>query len=324
MAARATALDWISLLRLPNHATVVADVAAGYLVAAGMRGDLGWPGPEAWWAIAAGVALYAAGMVLNDAYDLETDRTERPERPLPRGAITCSTAFAAGGLLLVVGAAAAVGAAFAAASPWPACVGAGLVLAIWSYDSALKSTAMGPVAMGICRALAWLLGLTAGGGPHGPQWLLPLGMGTYVAGITIFARDEALTMRTSTRDGAARGPDRLTLHLGAAVMAIGLVLSAVPVWRLFGGAMPLPGTILPVSNWLLLWGIISASILVRSLPALVSPAPARIQAAVGNAILSIITLDAIHVLAECGERWAFVILSLLVVPVVGRRLVPPT
>jgi hypothetical protein len=30
------------------------------------------------------------------------------------------------------------------------------------------------------------------------------------------------------------------------------------------------------------------------------------------------------VLAECGERWAFVILSLLVVPVVGRRLVPPT
>jgi hypothetical protein len=149
-------------------------------------------------------------------------------------------------------------------------------------------------------------------------------MGPYVAGITIFARDEALTVRASATEGDARGPHHLTLRLGAAVMAAGLVLSSVPVWRLFGGDMPLPGTALPVSNWLLLWGIISASILVRSLPALVSPAPAPIQAAVGNAILSIITLDAIHVLAECGERWAFVILSLLVVPVVGRRLVPPT
>lgn len=324
MAARATALDWIRLLRLPNHATVVADVAAGYLVAAGLRGDLAWPGPEAWWAVGAGVALYAAGMVLNDAYDLDVDRMERPERPLPRGVIARSTAFAVGGVLLVVGAAAACGAAFASASPWPAFVGVGLVLAIWSYDSGLKATAWGPVAMGICRALAWLLGLTAGGGPHGPQWLLPLGMGTYVAGITIFARDEALAVRASESESAARGPDRLTLRLGAAVMAAGLVLSAVPVWRLFGGDMPLPGTALPVSNWLLLWGIISASILVRSLPALVSPAPASIQAAVGNAILSIITLDAILVLAECGERWAFVILSLLVVPVVGRRLVPPT
>jgi len=324
MAARATTLDWIRLLRLPNHATVVADVAAGYLVAAGLRGDLAWPGPEAWWAIGAGVALYAAGMVnaLEDECDI--DRTERPERPLPRGVITRSTAFAAGGILLVVGVAAACGAAFASASPWPAFVGAGLVLAIWSYDSGLKATGWGPVAMGICRALAWLLGLTAGGGPDGPQWLLPLGMGTYVAGITTFARDEALTVRGPGPERAARGPDRLTLRLGAAVMAAGLVLSAMPVWRLFRDAMPLPGTSLPVSNWLLLWGIISASILVRSFPALVSPSPAPIQAAVGNAILSIITLDAIHVLAECGERWAFVILSLLVVPVVGRRLVPPT
>jgi len=63
---------------------------------------------------------------------------------------------------------------------------------------------------------------------------------------------------------------------------------------------------------------------VRVVPALVSPTPASIRAAVGNAILSIITLDAILVLAECGERWALVILSLLAVAVVGRRVVPPT
>ena len=321
--ARATAIDWLRLARLPNHATVVADVAAGFLVAAGLRGAIQWPPPAAWWAIGAAVALYAAGMVLNDAYDLDLDRVERPERPLPRGAIAPATAFAVGGLLLAVGVAAACASAFVAGSPWPAFVGAGLVLAIWAYDAILKPTVWGPVAMGTCRALAWLLGMTAAGGPHGSQWLLPVGMGAYVAGITLFARDEAVSEADA---GATRAPgaDRWTLRLGAAVMVAGLALAAGPVWQRAGSGARLPGTPLSAGNWLLLWGIISGSILVRALPALAAPAPARIQAAVGNAILSIITLDAILVLAECGERWAIAILSLLVVAVVGRRVVPPT
>lgn len=321
MAATATAVDWLRLLRLPNHATVVADVTAGFLVAAGMRGAIDWPPPAAWWAIAAAVALYGAGMVLNDAYDLELDRRERPERPLPRGAISPAAAFAVGGFLLALGAAAACGAAAVAGSPWPAFVGAGLVAAIWAYDARLKSTPAGPVAMGTCRALAWLLGMTAAGGPHAAQWLLPVGMGTYVAGITLVARDEAVPADAQPGTPAA---DVWTIRLGAAVMLVGLAVAAGPVWSLAGSDTRLPGTPLPAGNWLLLWSIIAGSILVRVVPALVSPTPAGIQAAVGNAILSIITLDAILVLAECGERWALVILSLLAVAVVGRRVVPPT
>lgn len=317
----AATVDWLRLLRVPNHATVVADVAAGFLVAAGMRGPLDWPPPAAWWAIGAAVALYGAGMVLNDAYDLELDRRERPERPLPRGAISPAAAFTAGGLLLALGAAAACGTAAAADAPWPAFVGAGLVAAIWAYDARLKSSPAGPLAMGVCRALAWLLGMTAAGGPHGSQWLLPVGMGTYVAGVTLVARDEALPEPGAA--GAA-GADVWTLRLGAAVMLVGLALAAGPVWSLAGSGARLPGTPLPAGNWLLLWSIIAASILLRLVPALVSPAPARIQAAVGNAILSIITLDAILVLAACGEPWTLVILSLLAVAVVGRRVVPPT
>lgn len=317
----ATAVDWLRLLRVPNHATVVADVAAGFLVAAGMRGGLDWPPPAAWWAIGAAVALYGAGMVLNDAYDLELDRRERPERPLPRGTISPAAAFTAGGLLLALGAAAACGAAAVAGTPWPAFVGAGLVVAIWAYDARLKSTPAGPVAMGICRALAWLLGMTAAGGPHGSQWLLPVGMGTYVAGVTLVARDEALP---EPGQPGAPSADVWTLRLGAAVMLVGLAVAAGPVWALAGRGARLPGTPLPAGNWLLLWSIIAASILVRVVPALVAPAPNRIQAAVGNAILSIITLDAILVLAACGEQWALVILSLLAVAVVGRRVVPPT
>ncbi len=313
MPTSATALAWLRLLRLPNHATVVADVLAGFLIASGVRGMPGWPPPACWWAIGAALALYAAGMVLNDAYDLGIDRVERPERPLPRGLIAPATAFAVGGLLLAIGTVAAVGAAWTAASPWPALVGGLLMLAVWAYDAHLKPTALGPFVMGSCRGLAWLLGMTAAGGPHGSQWLIPAGMGTYVAGITLFARDEAAA--------AARAA---TLRFGAALMVAGLALAAGPVWQQAGAGQRLPGTPLPAVTWLLLWGIISTSVLVRALPALVSPQPARIQAAVGNAILSIITLDAILVLASCGERWSIAVLALLAVAVVGRQVAPTT
>ena len=40
--------------------------------------------------------------------------------------------------------------------------------------------------------------------------------------------------------------------------------------------------------------------------------------------MSIITLDAVLVLAACGEQWAVVVLALLAPFLLGRRLVSPT
>jgi hypothetical protein len=56
----------------------------------------------------------------------------------------------------------------------------------------------------------------------------------------------------------------------------------------------------------------------------VVPEPARVRQAVGNAIMSIITLDAVLVLAARGEAWALVVLALLGWFWFGRQLVPPT
>ena len=304
--------DWLRLVRLPNHATAVADVLAGFLVCSGMRA-LDWPPAACWLAIVASVCFYAAGMVLNDVYDVALDRQERPERPLPRGAIGLRRAAAVGSGLLAAGSAAACATAVVSGSPWPAFVGAALTAAVWAYDRHAKSTPLGPAVMGGCRALNWLLGMTAAGGPAGlPQWLIPLGMGTYVAGITVYARDEAVRSRTAT------------LLCGMILMLGGLVLAAGHVWLPARSLSMLGGAPLPVTTWLALWGIIGASILARAAAALVDPAPGRVQAAVGNAIMSIITLDAVLVLASCGERWAVVVLLLLAFFVFGRRLVPPT
>lgn len=314
-----TFLAWLRLLRLPNHATAVADVLAGFLVCSGPR-PLDWLPPASWLAISASLCFYAAGMVLNDVFDVERDRDERPERPLPSGAIALATASRAGHALLTLGAVAASATAFVARTPWPALVGAALTAAIWFYDRRAKATALGPAVMGSCRSLNWLLGMTAAGGPHAPhEWLAPLGMGLYVAGITLFARDEAGRSRART------------LGLAAGIMVAGLVTAALHPWLTaqirtgehwdVGGPWLAGGRL---SMWLVLWAILSTSILTRAVAAITDPTPGRVRLAVGNAIMSIVTLDAALVLAACGAQWAIVILCLLPVFLAGRRLVSPT
>ena len=309
----ATLLAWIRLLRLPNHATAVADVLAGFLIASHARA-VTWPPAPLWWAVAAGLCFYAAGVVLNDVFDLELDRRERPERPLPSGQIGVGAAAAAGyGLLTLAGVCACV-AAFLSGHPAVALVGAALTGAIWIYDRHAKGTAFGPAVMGSCRSLNWLLGMTAAGGPTAPhEWLIPIGMGLYVAGITLFARDEA---------GRSRGA---TLLVATLVMLSGLAVAGAHTWlmvRSGGGADWLRADRL--RPWLALWAVLGGSILLRNLLAILDPSSGRVRTAVGNAIMSIITLDAVLVLAACGEQWAIAVIVLLAPFLLGRRLVPPT
>ena len=284
-------LPWLRLMRLPNLATAAADSLAGYLVVSGLQA-VQWPPAACLLAVLASLGFYAAGMVLNDVYDVAIDRAERPERPLPSGAIAVRRAAAVGNLLMAVGAAAACGAAFVANTPWPAFVGATLTVAIWLYDRHAKATPLGPAVMGACRGLNWLLGMTAVGGPTAVhQWAIPLGMAIYVA--------------------------------GAVTMAVGLAVAAGFVWLPLRDGVARVAT-LPAPTWLMLWGILSASVILRAIQAVASPSIPRVRAAVGNAIMAIITLDAVLVLAACGERWAIVVICLLAWFLLGRRLVPPT
>jgi 4-hydroxybenzoate polyprenyltransferase len=308
-----TLLAWLRLLRIPNHATAAADVLAGGLVISQPR-VVDWPPAGILWAMAAGISFYAGGMVLNDVFDLEIDRRERPERPLPSGAIDVRLAAAVGQVLLAVGGVCSCLAAFVSGHPEVALVGALLTTAVWIYDRHAKSTPFGPAVMGSCRSLNWLLGMTAAGGPTLPyHWLLPIGMGLYAAGVTLFARNEA---------GRTRG--RL-LVAATLVIAAGLAAAATQTWLMAaaggGGTWLREGRL---TSWFALWGMLSASILGRNLFAALDPSPFRVQAAVGNCIMSIITLDAVLVLAACGESWSVVVLSLLVPFVIGRQLVPPT
>jgi len=306
-------LAWLRIVRIPNLATAAADALAGYLVIAGLR-ELAWPPAACGFAVAAVIALYAAGIVFNDVCDAELDRRERPERPLPSGMIDPRAAAMAAAGLGMAGLIMAGGASYQIDSPWPAVVAFVLAACVWAYDRHAKATAFGPVVMGACRSLAWLVGMTAAGGPDElHEWLIPVGMGLYVAGITLYARDEAATSR------------RTTLSFASAVVVVGLIVAAGFVWLPERGPIELAaGAPMEIRTWLLLWGVIATSIVARFVVGIGDPEPERVRFAVGNAIMSIITLDAVLVLAACGERWAIVVLCLLSWFLFFKRLVPPT
>jgi 4-hydroxybenzoate polyprenyltransferase len=101
-----TLRGYLELVRLPNVFTAMADVAMGFLFT---RADF-LPGEDGWLLgllLAASSLLYAAGVVLNDVFDLEVDAVERPHRPLPSGRVSPAVARWLGWELLVVGLAAA-------------------------------------------------------------------------------------------------------------------------------------------------------------------------------------------------------------------------
>jgi hypothetical protein len=286
---------YLDLMRLPNVFTAMADVAMGFLFI--HSADWRW---DAWWdswtlalLMAASSLLYISGVVLNDVFDLETDRRERPERPLPSGRIALDAARRLGWRLLVFGVLLGTAAGFFVGHFWPGAVAALLATAILIYDAWLKRTPLGPLAMGACRTLNVLLGFSALDVPlRAEHWLVAGGIGIYVTGVTWFARREASES------------SRPQLAMSTAVMALGIAMLAwLPSWSDRVQVLP--------QNWLLLVGVLGMLIVWRCLWAVIEPIPARVRTAVAQCVLSIVMLDAVACYAVRGVAWAAMILLLL-------------
>lgn len=305
-------MPWLRLARIPNVFTAVADVAMGVLFVNGSFSPFVWFA----WIACSSACLYTGGMVLNDVFDIERDRRERPARPLPAGAISLRQAGLVGVGLLVAGVAAAVAAGWLAENAAPgqgrrtAGIAVCLALAIVAYDAATKQSWLGPVNMGLCRALNVLLGMSVPGSAMGPgpyagfdlsQIAVCLGLGTYVSGITWFARDEA------------RPRFRLPLVVGILLMLLGLSLLASFPWL----APFAEGTRQVSFAWRGIWPltvfVLGLSIIRRCVIAAMHATPQHVQMAVKHGISSLIVLDAAVALAVCDSVvWPIAVLSLLV------------
>lgn len=277
---------------------------AGAAVAGAFEVDAG----ESWQPLimlmVASVMLYEAGMVLNDWFDIEQDRRQRPGRPIPSGRIAPGTALSVGLFLLSGGIFVTFLTGWLIHSSTPAVVGFLLALSVVAYDGGLKKWWCGPLVMGICRMLNVLLGASLVLSWQSAPWLVAVAIGTYTVGLTWFARSEA---QTSTRH-----------HLGVgtflALAGLGLV-----------AMLPLVSNILlPWGPWALLWIGIIGWVASACWRALGDPSPPLVQAGVIRMIVLFVVIDAVLCLARVGPGIALVILSLLIPMRLASRWAPMT
>lgn len=178
--------SYLQLLRAPLAATAVSNAWVGGALAGGEA-------PLGAWALVglASVALYWAGMVLNDVFDRERDAHLFPKRPLPSGRISVAAAATLGAGLLLGGVGLAAGAGALAGRPlWGLGAGAAVALAILGYDGLLKRWRHpGALVMGSCRALNAGLGVVVLGGDLGSPlgWGYAAFLGLYVYALTVFS-----------------------------------------------------------------------------------------------------------------------------------------
>ena len=305
---------YLELVRLPNIFTAMADVAMGFLFVRAIAGPrdtlvLGL-------LIGASSLLYASGVVLNDVFDLPFDTRWRPERPLPSGRVSPAVARWIGWESLLLGVALGWGAALFTGHLRPGIVAAVLAGCIVAYNAALKRTPAGPLVMGLCRMLNVLLGMSVAVDPisgaaaawGAENWIVAGGIGTYIVGVTWFARTEA------------RGSSRLHLSMATAVMLSGVALLAcLPLF-----SDRLPGIQRDPLHWCLLMALLGLLIGWRSIWAVVEPVRHRVQTAVRQFILSLVVIDAAVCFAARGTAAAVTILLLLVPAIYFGRWIEST
>jgi 4-hydroxybenzoate polyprenyltransferase len=281
---------YLQLVRPPNLFTAAADVVAGFLFIGG-----GWQQIDRVILLSlCSMCLYAAGVTLNDARDVERDRVDRPERPIPSGRVTPPAALHLIFWLFVAGLVCA-----AMISSRQVAVAVALVAAILLYNSPLKATPVAPAVMGLCRALNLTLGMTALDNPITVVHLLPIAvMWLYITAVTAFARTEA---RPSNRG-----------RLAAATVGASLAVASL------AGLC----AILPTPSWhfLLPVAALTATIALIGARAARTGTPRDVQRAVTAMIVLLIAFDACIATAGRGLI-AGVIVAVFFIPVwwLGRR-----
>ena len=227
--------------------------------------------------------FYIAGMYLNDAFDRELDARERPERPIPAGAVSARTVFAAGFGLLAAGWLILLGLCYGTTdgAGWRLPV-IGLLLAgaIVLYDVWHKANPLSPVLMGICRMLVYIGAALAAASTLPADVALAAAVALcYLIGLTYAAKQE-------------------TLKRVANLWPLGFL--AVPaLYALWVAASGVAGLVAALA--FLAWGGYALSFLLRE--------RADIPRAVVSLIAGICLLDAVFVVGAGHDLLALVALA---------------
>ena len=232
----------------------------------------------------ASVFLYAGGVVLNDVFDVEIDRAERPERPIPSNLIPFKRAAFYGAVLLLLG----IVLAFTVNATC-GIIAFSLALAILSYDAfAKKHPFFGPLNMGICRGLNLLLGMAILVNFSYIEFIfVPI---VYIAAITMISR------------GEVHGNNKKSIAFAGLLYAIVLaaIITLLTIHQM---------NLLVALPFLALFGFLIFRPLINAFRV---NSPENIKNAVKTGVISLVVMDACIVVGF--STWWLGLLTLLLLP----------
>jgi len=281
--------QYLLLVRLPNVFTAPPDIAAGYFATVAPAAADGIH--LAALMISSGL-LYIAGIVLNDYFDIEIDRKERPFRPLPSGSVSKKTAA-----IIALSALALANTISFAVGPASLAVSLALSATIIAYDYRLKHTALGPLAMGGSRFLNVILGastaipaalLVGDATPFAMAIFAASSLLVYVVAITMLSRREVGNEKPST------------ISFSIVFILIGAV-AVIGMWSLQLAFM--------------INLIVFTAIILVTLRQHIASKTLSVQKAVRNMVLLIIILDSVFVSGTAGFAYGLATL-LFIMPAV--------
>lgn len=285
-------LAHLRLMRPANIITAVADILAGFAIAGAAAGLIAL-GADAGssplfaallWLCLSTVGLYGGGIVFNDVFDAELDCKERPERPIPSGLASVTSATTLAVILLAAG----IGAAFMVSLPSGIIAATVASLAVL-YDIWGKHQSwFGPINMGLCRGGNLLLGASAVPAALGNVWLLGLIPVVYIAAVTTVSRGE---VHGGNRPALAGGA---VLYVAVLATLAGLAVITPGGWQSTPFALLLAALVFPP--------------LARAWKTL---EPRLVGKAVKAGVLSLIVLNSALASIFAGWQYGIMVLALL-------------
>ncbi len=277
---------YLRLARLANLPTAAADILAGLVIATFFSEVelVHIPIRSIVYLVFSSVFLYAGGVVLNDVFDFELDKVERPERPIPSGVVSLRSAAIFGVILILLG----VVLAFFV-HQLSGIIALVLAFSIVLYDAlSKKHDFFGPVNMGLCRGLNLILGMSVFGLVN--EWWYALVHLIYIFAITLISR------------GEVHGNNKNHIIWAG-------ILYALVFFGVLGMVTLKKDSFLQTIPFLLLFAFLVYRPLVNAYR---SNSPENIKKAVMAGVLSIIAVDA--ALAVGFSVWWYGLLILLLLP----------
>ena len=152
------------------------------------------PAPSIFFLLLLAMSLaYIGGMFLNDAFDRNIDAKERPERPIPSGAVSARSVFVAGYIMLAASVSICLVTALTTdGRPLFAFItSAALIASIILYNAWHKNNPISPFIMGLCRVFVYLsVSFALLQSPSTSVYLGALCILCYLIGLTYTAKQE--------------------------------------------------------------------------------------------------------------------------------------